>query len=185
MEVRPPKNRGIKEGLISGLLKFLGNGFYFICLLFGLMLVIFRFGINAETGIVFVVSYVFLGIILRHLIKKKFGVYEYNPKYMSAQEASARADLGLPEADSFRITVNGIRDVVEYLRRFKNNPEFARSEMMKQKNWTATEEARREATIPFYKTNQKINGVINAPFLLWATIWIKLFEVIRKRIHKK
>lgn len=184
MAVKPPKDRQISDKLISGISKFLGSGLYFLFLLFGLMVIFAKFGTGAETIAVYFFTYGFLATVPRWLIKKKFRVYEYDPRYMSASEAQARADLGLPEPGSVKGVVYGLGEISEHFKKLKNDPHYSREFSNTLANRCSTEEACKEATIPFYKTTKKINEACSAPVVWYAKGLIK-FELFIWRQLKK
>lgn len=184
MEIKPPKDRRIAERIIFGVVKFLSSKLYFVSLLFGLLFIFAKFGMGVNFIGVYFLLYGILAILPRLLIKRKFRIYEYDPRRMSVSEAQARADLGLPEPGSLREFVGVVREIIDYFRKIKNDPHYAREHSVNLENSSAIEEAYREVTIPFYKITKKVNEVINAPVIWYAKGLVKLELFILRQIRK-
>lgn len=156
MAVKPPKDRHFAKRLIFGIVRFLGGGFYFLLVLVGLILL---FGYSKITitnynalpyFILLLSAYGVLAVVPRWLIKKKFRVWEYDSKSMSEAEAQVRADLGEPEPGSLAGMVLGLRDVFRHINRLRTDPQYARQCSITTSNNNVRQEAKNEATIPFY-----------------------------------
>lgn len=180
MAIKPPKDRGIKERLIRFPVKFA------LLIILVTSLILFFVGEGIAGLLLFAFSNA-ITLVFKWWYSRKMGIYEYNKKEMSEAEASARASLGEhgDEIDNIKGVIRNINGWKEEFRKIKNDPEYARQRGRDMNNLIAQKEATLEAIVPFYKTNKKINSVISVPFLLWSVMWIKLFEVIRRKIRKK